>query len=167
VPGRASLPPLPRPPLWLTYLLSVVVAVAVIVLMIRFVSTHNTDGPVTPNAKAEVRANREAEILVKEDQAPRVLTLPRGVSPRSGLVRAVRADISQRIASASIDGPLQRVACARIQGAPGYRCTATAAFVNYDYLGVASRRAHRITLCRRDLPPVPAMNIPVSARCTR
>jgi hypothetical protein len=42
---------------------------------------------------------------------------------------------------------------------------ATAADVNYDFLGVVDVPAHRLTYCKRDEPPVPSMNIPVSRRC--
>jgi hypothetical protein len=47
----------------------------------------------------------------------------------------------------------------------GYSCVATANDVNYDFLGVVNVPAHQLTYCKRDEPPVPSMNIPVSPRC--
>jgi hypothetical protein len=37
--------------------------------------------------------------------------------------------------------------------------------VSYPFVGVVEPAARRLTYCKRDLPPVPTMNIPVSARC--
>ena len=39
--------------------------------------------------------------------------------------------------------------------------------VTYPFLGVADPRARRVTYCKRDQPPVPSDNIPVSRRCLR
>jgi hypothetical protein len=39
------------------------------------------------------------------------------------------------------------------------------AAVSYPFLGVVDLRAKQITYCKRDPPPVPSENIPVSSRC--
>jgi hypothetical protein len=92
-----------------------------------------------------------------------------GGGSRTAITTAVRAEMSRLIDRATIQGPLGRVACTPIgAGAAGrqaFRCTAVAAGVNYPFLGVVDRRARRVTYCKRDEPPVPQLNIPVSRRC--
>jgi hypothetical protein len=153
-------------PIWLQYLLAIVVAAALVIGLVVFVSHNNGNGLATPNPKAEVRANQEAAVLVSQDQAPHVVRLRPHTRARAGLVGAVRADMTQRINTGQIDGQLDHVTCARRHPGPGYSCIATADQVEYDYLGVVDVPAHRVTYCRRDPPPVPSMNIPVSRRCT-
>ena len=38
--------------------------------------------------------------------------------------------------------------------------------VNYPFVGVFTEDQAALTYCKRDLPPIPSENIPVSARCT-
>jgi hypothetical protein len=79
----------------------------------------------------------------------------------------VRATMSALVSKGIVDGPLQRVRCTphKAHGRVGLSCVATAADVNYDFVGAADLAAHRLTYCKRDEPPVPSMNIPVSPRC--
>jgi hypothetical protein len=68
-----------------------------------------------------------------------------------------------------VDGPLQRTRCRRHGGGSGrlaFSCVATADNVNYDYVGVVDVSTRQLTYCKRDEPPVPSQNIPVSPRCT-
>jgi hypothetical protein len=84
------------------------------------------------------------------------------------MTRAVHATMSGLINRGIVDGPLQKVRCTRHgggAGTPAFSCVAAADDVNYDFVGVADVRAHRVTYCKRDEPPVPSMNIPVSPRC--
>jgi hypothetical protein len=145
--------------------LSFGVAAALLLALVLFVEHHNTNGPASTNKNAEVRANREAEVLVAQDERPRVVSLPGATAARAGLVRAVRGDMSRRVLDGSIVGPLQRVRCRRSRARGAFSCTAVAASVNYDYLGVVDTPADQVTYCRRDPPPVPSQNIPVSPRC--
>ncbi len=154
------------PPVWARWVLSFAVGAIALVLLVIVVAHSNPNGLAPQNPAAVVRANREAETLVEQDQAPRVTTAAARTSARSAIERAVRADMGARVSLGQITGPLQRVTCARAARRSAYSCTATAADVNYDYLGVVDARAHRVTYCRRDPPPVPSENIPVSARCT-
>jgi hypothetical protein len=43
---------------------------------------------------------------------------------------------------------------------------ATAADVNYDFVGAVDIPARQLTYCRREPPPVPSEKIPVSPACT-
>jgi len=155
----------PGLPLWARYVLSFGVAAALLVALVLFVERHNSDGPASTNKNAEVRANREAAILEAQDQTPRVMTLRAATGARGGIVSAVRGDMSRRVQDGSIAGPLQRVRCVGGRTRAAFSCTATAADVNYDYLGVVDTGARHVTYCRRDPPPVPSENIPVSPRC--
>jgi hypothetical protein len=156
-------------PLWSRWVLSVLVALVVLVLVVRFVSTHNTDATATQSGPALVRANHEGEIVVEQDQAPHVVKLRAGVAPASGIAHAVRADMNYEINQGFLNGPLRRATCEPLKShgdSLRFSCTVIAANVNYPFLGVVDVAAKRITYCKRDPPPVPSENIPVSRRCT-
>src|SRR5262249_23491430 len=59
-----------RLPLWQRFLLASMIAVVLLVAMVIYVDQNNTNSNPSLNEAAEVRANREAEILVRQDQAP-------------------------------------------------------------------------------------------------
>jgi hypothetical protein len=159
-----------RPPLWLQWVLSIVVAAAVIFGLVRFVQS-TTDNQITTESPAgEVRANREAEALVAEDQAPHTVRLPGHTPDIAAITRAIRADMTALINDGTLTGPLQRSACAPT-GSPGkagqrFSCTAAAAGVSYPFVGVVDASAGTIVFCKRDPPPVPSQNVPLSPRCT-
>jgi hypothetical protein len=156
-----------RPPMWLRWVLSLAVAAALAVALIVFVSHHNDNLLAHESPKAAERANRLSEIVVSQDQAPRRVTLAAG-SSRAAVARAIRHDMTVRIATGGAEEPLQRVRCATAgtrASEVGYRCRATAAGVGYPYQAVLERRTHTLTFCKHDAPPVPSMNIPVSPRC--
>jgi hypothetical protein len=156
-----------RPPMWLRWVVSLAVGAALLVGLIAWVSHHNGNGLATESPKAAARANREAEIVVSQDQAPRVVTVAHGAS-RVAIVHAIRRDMLTRISEDDAGAPLQRVSCTRI-GARGsrhgYRCVAVSAGVNYPYQAVLNSAEHTLTFCKHDAPPVPSQNIPVSPRC--
>jgi hypothetical protein len=156
-----------RPPMWLRWALSLGVAAVLAVALIVFVSHHNDNLLAHESPKAAERANREAEIVVSQDQAPHVVTLAAGAS-LTAVTRAIRHDMTARIASGQAVAPLQHAGCVaagRRASEVGYRCRATAAGVVYPYQAVLDRRTRTLTFCKHDAPPVPSMNIPVSPRC--
>ena len=149
-------------------MLSFTVGAVLLVALIIYVDHHNTDSPPSQNLAAQTRANQEAALVIERDQAPQVIKLRRGATPVKGLTGAVHTTMSGLINRGIIDGPLQKVRCARHgggAGTPAFSCVATVDDVNYDFLGVVNVPAHRVTYCKRDVPPVPSMNIPVSPRC--
>jgi hypothetical protein len=159
-----------RPPLWLQWILSLVVAAAVIFGLVRFVQSSTANQVTTENASGEAQENREAEILVAEDQAPHTVRLPAHAAASAAVNRAIRKDMTTLINQGSLDGPLQRSSCAA-SGPPGkagqrFRCTASAAGVSYPFVGVVDAGARTIVFCKRDPPPVPSQNVPLSPRCT-
>jgi hypothetical protein len=155
--------------MWARFAVSLGVGVVLLVALIVFVEHNNTDSNRTLTPSEQAKVNREAERVVAADQAPHVVTLTGAGSPRAGFVRTVRATMATLVQQGLIDGPLQRVRCTRHGGGagrPAFTCIGTANDVNYDFVGVVDTRAHRLTYCKRDEPPVPSQNIPVSPRCT-
>lgn len=158
-----------RLPLWARFTLASVIAAALLVAMILFVDRHNTNAPTSTNVQAAVQANRDAEILISQDQAPRSVRLAAGVSPAVALAHAVHARMARQIAVGTIDGPLGRSRCVATSASVGsrhaYRCTVVAGSVTYPFLGVVDTSARRVTYCKRDAAPVPSESVPISRRC--
>ena len=157
-----------RLPLWSRWALSLLIAIVLIVALVIFVDRHNNDNLATLSPAAALRANREAEIVVSQDQAPHVVRLAPGVSAEVAFTRTIRGVMNQLLAKAEIDGPFDRVSCKRAGSRAGhalFHCTGEADDVNYPFVGVVDERAHRLTYCKRDPPPVPSQNIPLSPRC--
>jgi TPP-dependent trihydroxycyclohexane-1,2-dione (THcHDO) dehydratase len=159
-----------RPPLWLQWVLSIVVAAAVIVALVRFVQSNTANQVTTENASGEARANEEAETLVAEDQAPHTVRLPTHTAVLAAVNRVIRAEMITMINDGTLDGPLQHLGCSST-GRPGkarqrFSCTVSAAGVNYPFVGVVDARDRTIVFCKRDPPPVPSQNVPLSPRCT-
>jgi hypothetical protein len=155
--------------MWAKFAASLAVGVIALVALIIFVNHNNTDSNQTLTPSEQAKVNREAERVVAADQAPAMVTLKPGESPHAGFVRTVHEAMSTLVNRGVVDGPLQRVRCTRHGGASGrtaFTCVATADNVNYDYVGVVQVPTRRLTYCKRDQPPVPSQNIPVSAACT-
>lgn len=166
--SRASIQ---RVPLWVRWVVSFAVFAALLVALVVYVNANNTDTPTgVQNPATEVEANRQATILVEQDQAPRTASLARGVAPATALAHAIRADMDKEIAQQVVAGPVTRSSCART--GPGGRvtasfsCTVVANSLAYPFEGVVDTRTRVITFCKRDPPPVPSENIPLSRRCT-
>jgi len=159
-----------RPPLWLQWVLSIAVAAALIVGLVRFVQSSTANQITTESPAGEVQANREAEILVAEDQSPHTVRLTAHAAPAAALNRAIRADMTKLIDDGSLDGPLQHSACGRTgssdKAGQRFSCTVSAAGVSYPFVGVVDAGARTIVYCKRDPPPVPSQNVPLSPRCT-
>ncbi len=156
-------------PLWLRFVLSFGVAAALLIALVRFVDSNNSnsEGPVNPAAAAE--QSREAAILVGEDQAPHVKRLNSGAAPAAALARAVGTDIAGLISKQQLAGPLGGSSCSETgrhtQTRLAFSCTVRAGGVSYPFLGVVDLSRRLVTYCKRDPPPVPSENIPVSSRC--
>jgi hypothetical protein len=155
--------------MWTKFALSLGVGAILLVALIIFVENNNTDSNRTLTPSEQAKVNQEAERVVAADQAPHLVTLTASESPRAGFVRTVRATMSNQVNRGLIDGPLQHVRCTRHGGGANRRaftCVATANNVNYDFVGVVDVTARQLTYCKRDEPPVPSQDIPVSPRCT-
>jgi hypothetical protein len=151
------------------WFLSVLVAVVVLVVVVRFVRTHNSDAPASQTPSGLARADAESTVVVKQDQAPRVAKLKPGVAPAAGIASAVKADIDHSVNQGFINGPIESSKCRSLgphAQTMRFNCVVEAANIAYPFLGVVDVSAHRITYCKKDQPPVPSQNIPVSRRCT-
>jgi hypothetical protein len=150
--------------------ISIAVAIGAVVWLVRFVDDNSNNEPANENPAAAAQANKEAEIIVSQDQAPHIVALATGIKPRLALERAVSAEMTGMIAHGELDGPLQRTSCATAPSREklrlAFNCTVIASNVHYPFVGVVDVKTRQITFCKRDPPPVPAENIPVSARCT-
>jgi hypothetical protein len=157
------------PALWMRWAISIAVGVAVIAALVVFVESNQSNSEATGSAKSLERENREAQIIVGADQVPHTVTLKSGQSVSAGLVAAVRADIRHRLTTGNIQGRVQKVGCRRAGASGGrvaYSCVAQVQNVKYPFVGVFTAKSKRITYCKRDVPPIPTENIPVSPRCT-
>ena len=158
-----------RLPLWQRFALALLIGVGLLVALILYVSTHNTDSNTSTNIAAAVQANRDAEILVAQDQAPHTAHLRSGMPAATALGNAIHARMAKLVTGGAIDGPLRTAQCRPAgPGSPSrqaFRCRIVAGGVAYPYLGVVQTRAGTITFCKRDAPPVASDDIPVSRRC--
>jgi hypothetical protein len=155
-------------PLAVRWAVSLLVAVALVVLLVRFVDTHGSNALAHVSQKNLNTENRQAEIVVGQEQAPVTTTVPAGTSATQALRTAVRRDMNRQITQATIDGPLQSVTCVVHGGTlqrTGYHCLAKANGETYPFLAVVTPKARRAVFCEKIYPPIPSENIPVSARC--
>jgi hypothetical protein len=158
--------------MWVRMALALGVAAALVAALVVWVH-HATDdtpseAPVS-NPKAVAEQNREAAVVVGQDQRPHVVAFSAGGAPAAAVRHAVTGYMSAQIRQGWIGGPLMHSGCERAGGPPArqvWHCTVVAANVNYPFDAVVEPVARRLTYCKRDLPPVPSMNIPVSSRCT-
>ncbi len=146
------------------------ITLSLLAALVIYVNANNTNSNPSLNEASEVRANREAEILVAEDQAPHTLALASREKPAVAVERAIKARISSQITAGAIDGPLQHSTCRATATRPGgrtaFNCAVVAGSVTYPFLGVVDTTARTVTYCKRDPPPAPTDNVPVSPRCT-
>ena len=172
--GFRSLRQMPFEPQWakiplrVRWAVSFLVAIALVVLLVRFVDANNSNALAHVSQKNLDTENRQAEIVVGQEQAPVTTAVPAGKPVTQTLRAAVRRDMNHQITDATIDGSLQRVSCVVHGGTlqrTGYHCVAEASDVNYFFLAVFTPKAHRAVFCEKIYPPIPSENVPVSARC--
>jgi hypothetical protein len=163
-----------HPPLWVRWVLTIVGFAVLIVAIGIFVHhvNHESGASTAESAKAEEEANREAEIVLAQDQAPHTAVLHLGsrLATRTALERAIAGDVHARIDDGQLTGPLQSIGCqtsgASRGGRQPFRCTVRSAGITYPFLAVADERRGELTWCKIDPPPAPgATEAPVSPRC--
>jgi len=171
-PPRRS--PYRRLPLWAQWAIPFGIAGGLILALVLWVQYESNTAPlIAPvvNPKAVAEQNREARILVGQDQAPHVAQMSSGDRPAAAIRAAVVTYMAGKISHGVITGPLTSAHCGPVGAASTstrlvFRCGVKAASVNYPFEGVVDPSAHQITYCKRDPPPVPSMKIPLSTRCT-
>ncbi len=169
---RQLLEPL-RPPLWLQWVLSLTVAAVAIFLLVRFVDAQSTPQAQAPHisAKGQRSLNHIAVIIDSEQQAPHVVHFAAAVTPLAAVEHAVSGYINTQIDFGRMAGPVRTALCFPVPGATGdqtaYRCSVLARDTSYPFAGVVDRATHQVVYCRHNPPPVPGVNVPLSARCLR
>ena len=168
----------PNPSLRTQFIVSLLVAAALVVALVVFVENNQNDpneNKLNPSAIAE--QNREADIVIAQEQRPHVLGLAHRIRSATGpaasaaLTGAVTAFMDRQIALGTIAGSIQRVTCVagRTRGSRAwhadYGCAAYASSVRYPFTGVVDTRRRELVYCRMELPPVPGEQIPLSKRC--
>lgn len=162
-------------PLWLKWVLSLLVAVGLITALVVYVGSNplgdqSTNPALNPPAAAQ--ANREGQIVTAQDQLPHHAALPRSLAPRVALERAIAAVMRTRAATAELAGPVQRVTCTQLAPRKAtslvFRCHALAGGSSYPSDGVVDLSTRELTWCRDDRLLVdPGLRVPLSAACTR
>jgi hypothetical protein len=149
-----------------------ILAFLVLIFAIHIVAhdAEETSGPSRSERNAEIEANRIAQVVQEEDQAPHTAPLHAGLPTRVALEQAITTDARGRVDKGELTGELQSVHCDAPGPAHGgrraFHCTATASGVVYPFLAVADESARQLTWCKVDPPPVSgAPEIPVSPRC--
>jgi hypothetical protein len=159
-------------PAWLQFSVTLGIGAIVIVAVVLYVHHVGNDSaqeaPVT-SPKAVKEENREANILVRQDQAPHHASLGPGSAAADGLRAAVLKYMRHQINIGVISGPVTKSSCVARSGSTStrqsLRCDVTAADVTYPFYGVVEPKSGQITYCKKDQPPIPSMNVPLSARC--
>ena len=165
----------PKPSLRTQFILSFLVAAVLVVALVVFVENNQNDpneSRVNPSAIAE--QNREADIVIAQEQLPHAVALGEAVrsararAASEDLVRAISSFMDRQIALGVVSGSLQRVTCSVSKPSArhaDYRCAAEASGVRYPFVGVVDTARGRLVYCRKELPPVPGEDIPLSKAC--
>jgi hypothetical protein len=160
------------PPLWLQWLASLLVAIAAIVLLVRFVDANSTPSAQAPHVtpKGSRSLEQEAAVLDAQEQAPHVVTYAAATAtPREAITRAVAGYIDRQIGLGRLPGPVEVSVCFAVPGgrAPdlAFRCSVLARRTSYPFEGVVDPALQRVTYCRHNPPPAPGRTVPISRRC--
>lgn len=157
-----------RLPLWARWALTLLAFGTLSIAAVIAVKGSNESSQ-EQQAAALIEASRAARKVVIRDQAPRSSALPGGVSPGTGLERAIGADVRSRVRRDELEGPAQGVRCAQAKPERAsrrpFRCTARAGGFGYPFRGVADLRARRLTWCKFDPVPPGQAPVPLSAKC--
>lgn len=159
-------------PLWLKWVLTVLSFAAVgataVILLNRAGATNPSEAE-QPAAVAQ--ADREGQIVTRQDQAVHRIRLSRSLHPRAGLERAILLDMRTLVARHDLAGPAKRVGCrALARWRPDrrrFRCHALAGGFSYPFAGVADLSTRQLSWCKDDSTSVdPSLQVPLSPACT-
>jgi len=168
---------LPKPPMWLQFVLSFAVAATLIVLLVRWVETRGplaqAEAPVT-NPKAIKSSDQIARILARQEQAPHEALIRASQTPKSAARAAVLAFQQYQIAHNlnSAQGPIQSASCSATGGSPArlvLQCNVITGSadepVRWPFDAVATPASRTVTYCPIRYSAVAGMYVPVSPRC--
>jgi hypothetical protein len=174
-PRSSRKPALPKPPLWLQYLLSFGIAAVLIVLLVRWVVQRQplAEAPVRiTNSKAIREAEHYARVLAMQQQAPQTARQSATQTPAAAGRAAVLAFQAHQIAQGIHEGPIQSGYCSRTGGSSArvvFQCDVITGGaenpVRYPFDVVATPATRTITFCPVVYPAVAGITVPVSIRC--
>jgi len=158
--------------LWARWLLTLLGFIVLIVAIVVGVHAAN-DSSESSERTAALKAARESQVLVEQDQAPHTASLSPGAATQAALQRAIGADMANLIHIGQLPGPLHGVRCtpagASRAARQAFNCTASAGAesIPYPFVGVADIRARQLTWCKVDASPISGgpQEVPVSSRC--
>ena len=157
-----------RIPLAARWVVCLLVAAALIVLLVTFVS-HNTGNGEAIISKSKLKQESAQDtIIVRQQQAPHTLQVGSAAGAQAQLVRGVDALMRRQVTANLLPGPVQRVRCwenARRGALVGYHCSAKADDISYPFVAVYTPSAHRVVFCKKVYAPVASESIPVSRSC--
>jgi hypothetical protein len=162
--------PLIRMPLWAKWTVSVSVVIVLLVALVIYVSHHNTNDS---NGQALtktglVEQNHDATVLQQQDQAPQLAKVPVGLAPLRAVSEAVHSNMAYRIKQTEAGPPLKPARCtasSTVGVRHGYSCTVLSGGLVYNFDAVIDRTTRVLTLCKRDPPPAPQLNVPLDRSC--
>jgi hypothetical protein len=148
-------------PVWLQWALPFGIAILAVVALVVFVH-HQTDdtpseAPVN-SPSAIVAQNKEADGVMRQEEAPQFATLKPGVKPADGLKTAIATWIDREIKLGQYGGPLTKESCTPTAGSTAaraaFKCWMVTANVRYPFYGVVTPATGKITYCQKVTPPV-------------
>jgi hypothetical protein len=160
-------------PLWLQWALPFATAIIAVVALVLFVHHQTDDTPSEAPVNspgAIVAQNKEADTLMKQEEAPQFATLKPGVKPADGLRDAIATWLDHQIKLGRYGGPLTKRGCTPTSGSTAARsafyCKMVTANVTYPFYGVVIPATGKITYCQKVTPPVYGMpGLKLSSAC--
>lgn len=155
-------------PGWLQWALPFGVAIIAVVALVVFVhhQTDDTPGEASVNSPSAIVAqNKEADALMKQEQAPRIAKTVKGASPAASLKIAIAAWLNHQISVGTYGGPLTSESCTPKGGTPAreaFECKMITANVIYPFYGVVDPSLGSVTYCQQVTSPVigtPSLNL--------
>jgi len=160
-------------PLWLQWALPFGVAIVAVVALVAFVEHQTNDVPSEASVNspsAIVAQNKQADVLMEQEQAPQIAKLQAGVKPAKGLEIAIAAWLNQQIKTGQYSGPLTKQSCTPTAGSTSarvaFKCEMVTANVTYPFYGVVIPSIGSVTYCQKVAPPVYGMpGLKLSSAC--
>jgi hypothetical protein len=151
-------------PLWAQWALPFGIAIIVVVALVAYTEHQTNDVPTEASVNspsAIVAQDREADTLMRQEEAPQLAKLQPGVTPAAGIRTAIAGWLNHQIKIGAYGGPLTRQSCSKTTGSTAarvaFRCEMVTANVKYPFYGVVVPAIGSITYCQKVTPPVYGM----------
>lgn len=165
-----------RLPLWFQWGFPFVIAIAVVVAIVVFVSDHQgQDGSEAPISTTQLKVeNKEANATLRQEQEPHTVKLGSGLTPAHAMEHAISSWIDgQYKKTGAWGGDAEHAACHTVAGDTSasrvaLKCTVKVSGERNEFLGVVEPKRGRMTYCEKILypPQYGEKAIPVSRACS-